>query len=91
MAVILFRPDGTIVEANPAFQAAMGYSLNELVGKHHRMFCAPEYAASPEYKQFWQRLGRGETFSDKFQRYKKMAAKCGWRRIIFRSSVKITT
>ncbi|WP_256740671.1 methyl-accepting chemotaxis protein, partial [Cronobacter sakazakii] len=71
MAVILFRPDGTIVEANPAFQAAMGYSLNELVGKHHRMFCAPEYAASPEYKQFWQRLGRGETFSDKFQRYKK--------------------
>ncbi|EGT5683675.1 PAS domain S-box protein [Cronobacter turicensis] len=71
MAVILFRPDGTIVEANPAFQNAMGYSLSELVGKHHRMFCSPEYVASPEYKQFWHRLGRGETFSDKFQRYKK--------------------
>src|SRR3546814_10502223 len=46
----------------------MGYSLAELKGKHHSLFCAPEDAASADYKAFWQKLNRGEYVADRFKR-----------------------
>ncbi len=59
-AVIEFNLDGTIITANDKFLAAMGYELEEIQGKHHRMFAEPGYAASEQYRDFWARLGRGE-------------------------------
>lgn len=70
-AVIHFNMDGTIIDANQNFLSVMGYSLSEIVGKHHSMFAEPEYAKSPEYQDFWVRLNRGECFVDEFQRYGK--------------------
>jgi len=59
-AVIEFNLDGTIVEANSNFLNTLGYSLDEIKGKHHRMFCEPAYANSLEYQAFWAKLNRGE-------------------------------
>ncbi len=59
-AVIEFNMDGTIVNANENFLAAMGYSLDEIQGKHHGMFVTPAYRASPDYRAFWEKLNRGE-------------------------------
>jgi methyl-accepting chemotaxis protein len=67
-AVIQFRLDGTVVTANEQFLQAMGYSLNQIVGKHHSMFCPAADAASPQYKTFWQTLNRGEFVADRFKR-----------------------
>lgn len=51
-AIIEFLPDGSIVKANDNFLRTMGYRLDEIVGRHHRMFCEPELAASAEYRRF---------------------------------------
>jgi methyl-accepting chemotaxis protein len=58
-AVIEFAPDGTILWANDRFLATMGYTLPAIQGKHHRIFCTPEDAGSPDYAAFWQKLGNG--------------------------------
>jgi methyl-accepting chemotaxis protein len=70
-AVIEFKPDGTILQANSNFLSTMGYSLQEIAGKHHSMFVAKSYASSPEYGQFWSRLAEGEHFTGMFQRVAK--------------------
>jgi len=70
-AVIEFEMDGTIVAANDNFLNAVGYTLDEVKGKHHRIFVDSEYANSTEYSQFWEKLNRGEFFSDEFKRIGK--------------------
>ncbi len=70
-AVIEFTPDGTILTANSNFQAAMGYELNEIVGKHHSMFAPEEIKNSADYSTFWQRLKSGEFFSSEAKRVRK--------------------
>ena len=70
-AVINFTPDGEIMDANDNFQAATGYTLDELKGKHHRMFCNPEYASSDKYREFWKSLANGEFHSGEFERFRK--------------------
>ncbi len=67
-AVIEFDLDGNILSANQNFLNAMGYSQNEVVGKHHRMFVEQEYAASDEYAEFWYQLRNGEHFNSEFKR-----------------------
>lgn len=67
-AVIQFSLDGKIVTANEQFLQATGYSLNQITGKHHSIFCTPADAASPQYQQFWQTLNRGEFVADRFKR-----------------------
>jgi len=59
-AVIEFSMDGTIITANDNFLRVTGYTLNEIRGKHHRMFVNSEYARSTEYRNFWDTLNRGE-------------------------------
>ncbi|MEH6587685.1 MAG: PAS domain S-box protein [Halioglobus sp.] len=73
-AVIEFELDGTVITANENFLNIFGYSLADIKGKHHRMFCEPGYAESPEYSQFWQRLARGEYDADEFKRISKDGA-----------------
>lgn len=70
-AVIEFQPDGTIISANQNFLNVMGYSLDEIRGKHHSMFADAAYKASPEYRQFWENLVRGEAQSGEFKRFAK--------------------
>lgn len=70
-AVIEFEPDGTIITANDNFLNAVGYSLDEIQGKHHRMFCDPAYTESAEYRQFWMDLGNGKSHAGEFQRFGK--------------------
>ncbi|WP_420451811.1 methyl-accepting chemotaxis protein [Ilumatobacter sp.] len=67
-AVIEFELDGTIIHANPNFCAALGYAADEIVGRHHRMFVQPEEAASPDYADFWAKLGRGEFDAGEYRR-----------------------
>nr|WP_278440750.1 PAS domain S-box protein [Pseudomonas oryzihabitans] len=59
-AVIEFDLHGNILTANENFLSALGYSLDEVRGKHHRIFCEPEHARSPGYRLFWEKLGRGD-------------------------------
>ena len=58
-AVIEFGLDGTILSANSNFLDLMGYRLDDVVGKHHRIFCENAYASSAEYARFWEQLGQG--------------------------------
>ncbi|AWN48425.1 histidine kinase [Methylobacterium terrae] len=73
-AVIHFAPNGTILDANPHFLAAMGYGLHEIVGRHHRIFVTDAEAAAPEYREFWARLARGEYHAGEFERRGKGGA-----------------
>lgn len=70
-AVIRFDMDGTIVDANKNFLAAVGYQLNEIKGKHHSMFVEPEFARSGEYQKFWDDLRRGEFQAAEYKRIGK--------------------
>ncbi|RZA07596.1 MAG: PAS domain S-box protein, partial [Proteobacteria bacterium] len=70
-AVIELEADGTILTANENFLNALGYELREIQGKHHRMFCEPAYAASPEYLKFWEKLNRGEFDAGEYMRVGK--------------------
>ena len=70
-AIIEFSLDGTILTANENFCRTLGYSLSEIKGKHHRMFCEPAYVASPEYREFWASLGRGQFDSREYKRIAK--------------------
>jgi methyl-accepting chemotaxis protein len=71
MAVIEFELDGTIITANANFLATMGYSLEEIRGRHHRMFADPADAAAPQYRDFWARLARGEYDAGQYRRLGK--------------------
>ncbi len=70
-AIIEFKPDGTVITANENFQAALGYGLNEITGKHHSMFCDPDYTRTVEYRAFWDKLGRGQFDAGKYKRIAK--------------------
>jgi methyl-accepting chemotaxis protein len=70
-AVVEFELDGTILDANANFLSAMGYTLDEVVGRHHRIFCTPEYAASAEYDELWEELASGKYRAEEFKRLGK--------------------
>lgn len=70
-AVIEFTPDGTIITANENFCNGLGYSLSEIVGKHHSMFCEKAYVQSSEYAAFWRDLAAGKASSNEFRRIGK--------------------
>lgn len=70
-AVIEFNLDGTIIRANDNFLKLLGYSLEEVQGKHHRIFCDERFSSSVEYRAFWERLGRGEFEAAEYKRYGK--------------------
>ncbi len=67
-AVIEFKPTGEIITANENFLATLGYTLEEVVGKHHAMFVDPATRQSQQYREFWETLRRGEFVSDQFTR-----------------------
>ncbi|WP_307168752.1 MULTISPECIES: PAS domain-containing methyl-accepting chemotaxis protein [unclassified Massilia] len=70
-AVIEFDLQGNVLHANANFLAVTGYTLDEVRGRHHRMFCLPEHARSAGYLAFWERLGRGQADSGEYRRVTK--------------------
>jgi len=70
-AVIEFNLDGIILNANENFLNATGYSKNEILGKHHSIFCDPEEVESSGYKNFWGQLKKGVYICDRFKRFNK--------------------
>lgn len=70
-AVIEFQLDGTITHANQNFLDAVGYSLDEIVGKHHRIFVDREERESREYQEFWRSLKDGQFHYREFKRIRK--------------------
>lgn len=71
MAVIEFSLDGKIINANENFLKTLGYSLDEIKGKHHSLFVEPAYVGSVEYRMFWEKLGRGEFDAGQYKRIGK--------------------
>ena len=70
-AMIEFQLDGTIITANENFLKTMGYTLDEVKGKHHSMFGEPGLRDNAEYKEFWAKLGRGEFQAGQYKRIGK--------------------
>jgi len=70
-AVIEFTPKGDILTANSNFLKTTGYSLAEIAGRHHSLFCDPAYAAGEDYRRFWRDLADGEFQSSTFKRFGK--------------------
>jgi len=73
-AAIEFEPDGTILTANQRFLEAVGYSLDEIRGQHHRMFVGSHYAQTPAYQQFWDQLAHGVLQQGEFERFRRDGA-----------------
>ena len=71
VATISFTPGGEILEVNPLFLSVVGYSEQEVIGKHHRIFCDAHYAQSSSYAQFWEQLRQGHSHSGTYQRFDK--------------------
>ncbi|MES1953617.1 methyl-accepting chemotaxis protein [Salinisphaera hydrothermalis EPR70] len=67
-AMAEFDLDGIVLTANDHFLATMGYPLDQIVGRHHRMFCDPDYARSDAYGEFWARLKSGEFMLGEYRR-----------------------
>ncbi|UII79326.1 response regulator [Flagellimonas sp. CMM7] len=70
-AAIEFDLDGNILTANTLFLDLMGYNLDEIKGKHHKIFVGTAYAKSNEYKEFWKELKQGEFKQGEFERIGK--------------------
>ncbi len=70
-AVIEFNLDGTVITANNNFLHTLGYTLDELRGKHHAIFCEERYRSSNEYREFWAKLNRGEFDTGEYKRLGK--------------------
>ncbi len=70
-AVIEFGLDGIILDANENFLNTLGYTLNEVKGRHHRIFCEPDYVQSLAYQKFWEKLGNGEFDHGEYKRIGK--------------------
>lgn len=70
-AVIEFDLHGKILDANANFLAVTGYSLGEIKGRHHSMFVGEAERSGAAYKQFWEKLRRGEYDEGRYQRFGK--------------------
>ena len=71
MAMIEFDRTGVILNANERFCQTMGYGVEEICGKHHRLFCEEAYTHTDAYHQLWRDLARGEALSGTFMRLNK--------------------
>ena len=70
-AVIEFSLDGRIQQANTLFLDVMGYTADEIIGRHHSMFVDRDERQSPGYRAFWDKLARGEHDTGRYQRFGK--------------------
>ncbi len=67
-SVIEYDTSGNVLRANDIFLKTFGYSLREIVGQHHSMFCSPDYVQSEEYRNLWFNLEKGKDFNGRVKR-----------------------
>jgi PAS domain S-box-containing protein len=60
LAMVELTLEGMILTANERFLSLMGYTLPEILGKHHRLFVDASYSQTQAYTEFWQKLSQGE-------------------------------
>ncbi len=70
-AIIEFNMDGTIITANDNFLSAVGYSLDEIKGRHHGIFVDSNFKESQEYRDFWSELNKGKFEAGEYKRLAK--------------------
>jgi methyl-accepting chemotaxis protein len=70
-AVIEYDMKGTIINANQNFLKLMNYELPDLLERNHSLFCEAEYASGLEYRQYWEKLKKGESLTAEFKRFGK--------------------
>jgi methyl-accepting chemotaxis protein len=70
-AVVELDMNGIVRKVNDNFTRVMGYSPGEVIGKHHSLFVEPSFAATPEYREYWARLSRGEPVMGSYRRIAK--------------------
>ncbi len=71
VAMIVFKPDGTVLRANDLFLQTMGFQRQEVIGQHHRIFCDPQYVTSTAYRKHWEMLNHGKPITDNIKRIRK--------------------
>ncbi|EMF5053197.1 PAS domain S-box protein [Serratia marcescens] len=69
--MIVFSPDGTVLRANDLFLSTLGFQRDDVIGRHHRIFCDPNYVASPLYRKHWETLNKGQPITDTIKRIAK--------------------
>ncbi|HGM4639442.1 PAS domain-containing methyl-accepting chemotaxis protein [Serratia marcescens] len=69
--MIVFSPDGTVLRANDLFLNTLGFQRDNVIGRHHRIFCDPNYVASPLYRKHWETLNKGQPITDTIKRIAK--------------------
>ena len=74
-ARIEFTPQGIVIDCNDNFCHAMGYSLHEIRGQHHKTFCDSAYTSTHSYTSFWDSLRAGKACSGLFERITKSGRK----------------
>jgi methyl-accepting chemotaxis protein len=72
-AIIEFDLDGQVLDANERFLSLMGYTIEELQGRHHRIFVKPDESVGADYQQFWAELAAGKLVAGEFKRLAKRA------------------
>lgn len=73
---IEFTPEGRILDVNDLFLAVVGFSRDEVIGQHHRMFCRPDFVGSDEYRNFWHHLASGQSHGGSFERVNRQGEVC---------------
>ena len=68
IAIIRFDMDRRVAYVNELFAQTLGYTVQEMLGKHHKELCLPDFANSSEYDKFWRNLTAGNSYQDKFER-----------------------
>ena len=63
-----FDLQGQLLRANQNFLGLMGYTSDEVVGRHHRIFVDPSEAQATAYAQFWRELAEGRSQTNTFRR-----------------------
>lgn len=81
-ALITFDVHGIILDANDKFLDTMGYTLDEIVGRHHRTFVEPSFAHGSEYALFWRELAAGRHQAGQYRRFAKNGAEI-WLQAIY--------
>ncbi|OEC40125.1 chemotaxis protein [Pseudomonas sp. 1D4] len=74
VACVCFTPRGDILTANPLFLQVVGYTEQEVLGKHHRIFCEDSFRNSSDYERFWTSLANGISQRGVFKRIAKSGA-----------------
>ena len=70
-ALISFDAKGQVLDANANFLRVLGYTLDEIKGRHHSLFVDPRQRDTAEYRQFWERLSSGTFDAGQYKRIGK--------------------